>query len=396
VPSPSAEMTRVDRGRRVKVMHWPVDPGPYQHQLAVELERLGVESTFVVEPTRSQTLNVALLPLWLAIGRAQGASVLNIHWLFRYHLAWARGPRRQRLLLAHLHLVLASARALGLTVVWTAHNVVPHQPIFHDDETARRLLVRWCALVLAHDAATAAELQARFDARRISVIPQGATPPAGQPRTEARGALGVTDQDLVLAIAGRIAPYKGVDLALEAIAAALEADPMTEGTLVVVVAGAPDSPATADAVTRAAEAVRRAGGRVDLELRRVSDAEFGSLLSAADLALMNFQSVTNSGSIAAALAAHCPVLTTDLSSIRSGFGSAVVTADGSRRDLVAKLNELRDPGRRRSLATAAADWAEAHQWSTVAQQTADAYAEALTYARQERLSGRSRWRSPTG
>ena len=69
---------------------------------------------------------------------------------------------------------LRICRMLGMHLIWTAHNVLPHSPVFANDVSARRALMKASNLVLAHSQSTLAELAALGAvARRTAVIQHG-------------------------------------------------------------------------------------------------------------------------------------------------------------------------------------------------------------------------------
>ena len=118
---------------------------------------------------------------------------------------------------------LIAARLLGIRVVWTAHNLVPHQPVFADDRNARRVLVEQSRAVIALSEASVAEL-ASIGARDVRVIPFGAYAQRQDDTlatTGARPRLELGNGDFVAVFIGRIEPYKGV---LNLIAAAQRID----------------------------------------------------------------------------------------------------------------------------------------------------------------------------
>ena len=137
----------------MKMLVLPRDPNPYQGLLYGALGRLGVRIRYLGELTPSHTVNLLLLPAELAWHRMAGTRVVHLHWVFPFTLPGARRfPVLRRLGQAWFLLWLRACRALGLRLVWTAHNVLPHAPVFADDVAARRALVRASDLVLAHSA----------------------------------------------------------------------------------------------------------------------------------------------------------------------------------------------------------------------------------------------------
>ncbi len=129
------------------------DPNPYQRLLYGEMERLGTRVSYLGRLTPSRTLNLLLLPLEVAVRRAGGARLVHLHWVFGFGLpGGSRFAGMRRLAQAWFTLWLRTTRLLGVRIVWTAHNVLPHSPVFADDIAARRALVAASDLVLAHSA----------------------------------------------------------------------------------------------------------------------------------------------------------------------------------------------------------------------------------------------------
>ena len=201
------------RGRTMRVLSFPRDPNPYQELLHDELRRRGAIVSYLGSETPSQSLNIALLPLRIAIGRLRGARVVHLHWLYPFALHWtiSRWLRPLRELL--LSQTLGVARICGVRVVWTLHNVVPHRAVFADDLRARRRLVNACDLVIAHSPSALDELRRRTGAapRRTRVIPLGPYAPRS-PRVPRRASRHV-------AFFGKVESYKGVEELLRAFAA---------------------------------------------------------------------------------------------------------------------------------------------------------------------------------
>ena len=164
----------------MKVMVFPRDDqNPYQRMLYGEMERLGTAVSYLGRLTPSHTLNLLLLPLETAVRRAAGARLVHLHWVFGFSLPGSgRFPSLRRLAQAWFVLWLSTTRLLGVHVVWTAHNVLPHARVFADDVAARRALVATSHLVLAHSPSALAGLAALGAVpSRSTVIPHGPLAP---------------------------------------------------------------------------------------------------------------------------------------------------------------------------------------------------------------------------
>ena len=144
---------------------------PYLGLLADALTEQGVPVTLWRGPTRSETLNIVFGPFWLAVLAWRGARVVHIHWT--YDFSHSSGPVAGRLARVWFEVFLRAAHRLRLKIVWTAHNILPHEPVFDDDVEARNLLVKHCDAVIALSRHGADEVSTRFGASNVSVVPHG-------------------------------------------------------------------------------------------------------------------------------------------------------------------------------------------------------------------------------
>lgn len=294
--------------RRLRVVAYPRDANPYQESLHAALAELGVAAGYLPARTRSAALNLALLPVEVLLARRRGADVLHVHWLYLFdHPAARAGRWVRRALRSWLGIVLATARVVGLPVVWTAHNELPHRPIFDDDAAARAALGRSAAAVLAHSDDAARRLVDRgwVAPHRVAVIPHGPLPlpPPSTGRAATRAGLGVAEDARLLAFVGRVEAYKGVEGLLSAVAEESAAGRWPPGVVVLVAGGCRD-PRLADRLRALADA---AGATVVLRLEYVPDARLADLLAAADVVVLPFDAVTTSGSALLALGAGRPL-----------------------------------------------------------------------------------------
>ncbi len=196
----------------MKVAFLPKDANPYQELLHAELRLQGVEVSYLDGPTGSQTLNLLVRPVQLVWRRLRGTQVLHIHWVYDFVPTWAQSSVwGRRLAQAWFNGCLWVAHQARLRVVWTAHNVLPHEQVFADDIAARKTLARSASVVLAHSHATA-EAVRDLGASRVAVAPQGSYVDRYHDlpsRREARVRLGLPAESLVIAHVGALRPYKG-------------------------------------------------------------------------------------------------------------------------------------------------------------------------------------------
>jgi glycosyltransferase involved in cell wall biosynthesis len=289
--------------RPLGVVVFPRNPtNPYQRLLYDEVRALGVECSYVGAPTPSQTLNLLLLPCFLVGARLRAFRVLHIHWMYLFAPPWVRHVPFARYAMEAWALVcLQWARVVGYRLVWTAHNIVPNSQVFANDPVARRRLVRRVDAVIAHGESAVPALAA-LGARSVDVIPAGSYVgeyPDSIGRAEARTILGLGQGDRVVVFVGAIAPYKGVDSLLEA---ALGLPP--ELCLRIVVAGRCDDPALLGHLRSLAVA----SPRVLARFGHVPDEQMQVYFRGADVAVLPYRRITNSGSAILALSFGVPLL----------------------------------------------------------------------------------------
>lgn len=359
----------------VRVLVTPRDDNPYQELLYRHMPRDRVVVAYLDGPTGSQSLNLLLAPLVLCWYRLIGYRVLHIHWLFKFSLPWARGVPAARIVMQWwFHLYLDVAHALGYRILWTAHDVVSHERVFHDDDRALAILLRRADAVIALSPASARDL-ARRGARDVRVVPFG---PYLSPDTEvparglARQVLDLDDQDCLVVSVGKVEPYKGVDILLRAVARLPE-----QPRVKVVVAGACRDDAYRHAVLEAAQV---AGSRATLRLERISDEDLRMLLAAADFAALPFLEITNSSAVLTALAFGVPVIVPELENLSDLPERCVIRYRPGEDDLASALARcaLMPAHERRAMSDAARAYVSATDWTSVALATQRLYDEIVT------------------
>ncbi len=403
----------------ISVLAAPRDDNPYQELLYTELRKVGVPVRYDDGPTASQTLNVVLAPVMLAWYRLSGYRVLHLHWVFQFSLPWARRALwARRAMQWWFELYLRVASALQFALVWTAHDLVPHEPVFADDERVHKVLASSADVVISLSGASAKELR-RWGAKAVRTVPLGAyaepalaepAPPKPAPaepvstrhaspgpditphvatardsaevreddRESTRAALGWAPHETVVVHLGKILPYKGADTLL--VAARLLPP---EIALRAVVVGACKDEEHAHLLERLA---RELGPqRAQLRLQRVSDEDMARYLRCADIAAFPFREVTNSSSLLHAQCYGLPAVIPDLPSLGDVPVSAVLRYDGTANGLAEALVKFSRLGEqeRRLMGEAGRAWATSADWAEVARMTLEAY-EAATQARSRR------------
>ena len=269
--------------------------------------------------------------------------------------------------------LLVIARLRGARLVWTAHNSLPHESGRFDAALFRRIY-RHVDAVIAHTRFTADTLVRELDVRnaKVHVIAHGPLTLGAAPapaRDEARRALGIADDTFMLLLFGRLRPYKGLDLLLAAL------DRLQDPYMHLVVAGE-------DAFGDAAGQLQ---GRDDVsaDLRRVDDETTARYFAAADLVVLPYRRIDQSGVLMLALTYRSAVLASDIGGLaesidneRTGFLLDPVDAEtlaARLADIKSRPDALADVRRQ-----IAADEDGQRGWPTLAERTADVYRSVIS------------------
>ena len=264
---------------------------PYQQLLFGSLAARGVE----------------LVPVRDLLGHLTGGTggLLNVHWTTPL-LARAASAQEADGVVAALASALAVFRANGGRLIWTLHNVLPHDARFPAQEASvARLLAEHATVVqvLSRATLTATEPHYRLDPERVVVIEHSSYLghyPDHVTREQARDRLRIGSGDAVLVTLGRVRPYKGLGALLDAFDVLVAEDPSLR---LLVVGPTGQDPAVADLVARV-----RATPRVHGRFARVPDQRMQRWLRAADLAALPYARILNSGSFLLAETFGLPVV----------------------------------------------------------------------------------------
>jgi glycosyltransferase involved in cell wall biosynthesis len=295
------------------------------------------------------------------------------------HLHWPEGAlnkvRRRAAGYRSLELLVALVRLRrrGVRIVWPAHTLRSHFGRYPRAEALwwkafLPLLDGWISL-----SPTAAEAAVR-EHPRLAGIPHAIVPHGhyrdaypDTDRASARQSLQLADDEPVVLFLGRVKPYKGVP----ELCAAFRALPDPAARLIV--AGRCDEADLARELERCADG----DSRIDLQLAELDDASVTRLLRAADLVVLPFRSVLNSGSALLALSFDAPVLcprTGALGELADAVSGWMTTYDGPlTAELLAKALASSRPVGRPDLS--------AFDWSRIATQTEELYERILAHDR---------------
>ncbi len=364
------------------------EENPYLPHLRDALVARGsVVEWFESESTPSQTVNALLAPWALWRRRREGFTVLHLHWVYKF--AWpsvASIPLLRRLPRLWFSAFLAFARAMGFTVVYTWHDVVPVVKAFDDDAKSRTAIVRHLDRVVTITDAAKRAIEVAFDVpgELVDVIPEGSPEVLHRiGRDPARAALAV-ERDVLVSGFGHIADYKGFDLLLDAVSRL----PAQQAPAIRLLGAAADRTYAAR-LAGLVDDLRRAGHDVRWSDRTYSDEELGALLSATDVVALPFRRITNSATLRFAIAWGATVLLPRIDALADvPQDAAVWSAPGDVDDLASVLRDLVEawPQGAEERAAIARAWVNEWSWDAVGTATMQAYEAAQRHRHPQEVS----------
>ncbi len=275
-------------------------------------------------------------------------------------------------------------KLLGKKICFTAHNVNVKSRDGGDSWLNRATLkfqYHRCDHVFLHTERMRQELITQFDfpAARTSLIPFGinsTTPDTDLTGPEARQKLGLAPTDKVALFFGNIAPYKGVEFLLDAFEAIAPADE----SLRLIIAGRPKGEEAywAGLLEKIKRSAARA--RIILKIEYVPDAETEIYFKAADVLVLPYTHIFQSGVLFLGYNFGMPIVATDVGQLRDDISegeTGFICAPKDASALAAALKKffasdlfLQLKTRRQDIRRFAND---RYSWSKVADITTDVY-----------------------
>jgi glycosyltransferase involved in cell wall biosynthesis len=264
---------------------------------------------------------------------------------------------------------------LGIKVVYTVHDLLPHDSGERHAHAFRELYSRMDGLI-CHSETVKRELETRFAVHPdgISVIPHGPFFHDFQPRdkTRMRRRLGIAANECLVLWQGIIFPYKGIAFLLDAWARLQPRQLPAK----LVIAGT----GSAEQLSQIEQQVQNLNlqASVLLEFRFLPLEELMALYAAADVLVYPYGTITTSGALMTGLAQGKAIVATSLPPflelLRDGENARTVNY-GDARQLADTLADLiKDPEKRERLARAvAAMQLGARSWAQIGKLTVEFY-----------------------
>ncbi len=217
-------------------------------------------------------------------------------------------------------ILMSYYKVLGKKIVLTAHNVNAARRDFKDSWVNRatlRFQYRLCDHIFVHTEKMRIELCREFGVNEESVTVirhpiNNLLPDTGLTPPEAKRRLGVKEDERTILFFGKIRPYKGIEHLLEAFELLLDRESRDYR---LIIAGAPDDEAYAREIEQTINQ-RFARGRVSFILEFIPDEKMELYFKGADVLVLPYREIFQSGVLLLAYTFGLPVVATDVGSFR--------------------------------------------------------------------------------
>jgi len=339
--------------KELRVLAWPIDPlNPYTASLYAQMEDDASIEAFSVGSLRRRH------DIW------------HIHW--PEALLNIRNPVLAAVKIAAFLGMIDSVRLRGGKIVWTVHNLNAHDNLHPRLEALfyRRFIPRVDGVISLSETglAMAYEKFSRLRSLPAAIIRHGHYRDRYLPcADDARSSLGIPGNARVILFFGEVRAYKNVDALVRAFRDVADTNAR------LLVAGRPKSPASGESVMKEAAP----DPRVQLSLSFIEPERVGGYFKAADLVVLPYRHILNSGAALLALSFNRPVLVPDLGSmsdLRNDFGGSWVRMYSGEIDAAKLTSALAWAAQPRpALCPMPTDYL----WNTIRAQTLEFYREVL-------------------
>ncbi len=271
----------------MNVVFLPDASNPYPKLLAGSLAKHNVSVTY----------GQAVPPVsWLIKNRGR-VTVLHIHWP---HALYRQGVIALNFFLFAVR--LCAARLIGYKIVWTAHNILPHEKSnkFYDI-AARYLIIGLANHIIAHCGYARRAIAERFHRKKnVHVIPHGNYInhyPVTLSAREARKRLKIPGGSFVYLFFGQIRPYKGLQNLIHAF------KQLPEEKAVLLIAGKCSKESEQELLIQTGD-----DPRIITDFRHIPDNELSRYFSSADVLVAPYTDILTSGSVLLAFSFGLPVI----------------------------------------------------------------------------------------
>ena len=297
----------LSQSKKIKVLHYVWWRNAHVNSLIAEMQRNNVDARQSRALLPTSTVRILFSPLYPIGYRLLGYRIIHLHWIAgHFRPSKSTSQFMAKIFYQFFKLFLVCAQLVGIKIVWTTHNVMPHDQIFPDDVKARKYLVKHCAAIFALNQTSYQKLIDNLGAQNVHQIPVAevvVAPDASRETT--RELLRIGQDEILFSHLGNIRPYKGTDKFLTAI-------PNQPTRHKFLIAGSPGPVAYMENIRKIAQQVNESGTALTYREGFISDSELANFIQASDFLVCPFENINNSGFVNIAFEMGVPIILSDI------------------------------------------------------------------------------------
>ncbi len=364
-----------------KIIVYPLASNPYQRLLYSAFDNKRFTFGYIHSATNvlNSIFHVYRLLTQLIVYRIKGYSILHLHWLYALEFPGRKYSSRTTQILSsgNILLFLFTVRILRIKLVWTIHNILPHEKMTLSDLWFARLITNQCSAKIIHSANIMTELDQRhIDTHNTYIIPHGNyidVYPNTVDRIEARKRLLIKDDEFVVLFFGLVREYKGVDDLLLAFRTVVNDAPNTR----LIIAGQCSDGILRDKIIHLADKYN-----VNFYNEHVADEDVQLYFHACDVVCLPFKTITTSGSALLALSFGKPIIAPhqgSLLDIPKSVGYLYNHEHSNHAAVIAEsiLAAVNNPKDLKDKGDEAYSYAQGLSWNEIARQTKEVYLKVI-------------------
>lgn len=299
--------------------------------------------------------------------------VVHLHWIGQFN-SWGMGLVRAAMFILRLCLL----RLTGIPLIWTVHNLLPHESRCRRlDWSVGWLTARLARRLIVHSATSRAEVVKAWGLRPskpIHVVPHPnyiGCYANTVTREQARERLGISPSKIVLLFVGYVRPYKGVLELIESFKS------LNDASTFLLIAGKPLD----DSFARVVSEAGAGNDNIGFHAGFVEDDEVQVYMNAADVVVLPYRRTLSSGAVMLAMSFGKPCAAPALPGIADLLdASTAFLYDPDREDgLTDALKQAcEDRHRLAEMGRRNRERAEGYSWEAAARATAEVYRQSCT------------------
>lgn len=347
-----------------KILVFPLGDNPYQKLLYKEIRNKNYTIAYYFYHLFGKKNIPWIHPL--IVWRLKGYSIFHLHWITPFRSPIENNILRYMFFLYFI-LFIISIKILGYKLVWTVHNLLPHEKIFPNEWNALRFLSKMSNVKIVHSQHTIKQMgRNNMSIDNTYIIPHGNYINIylnNFSKEKSRKILAIDQKEFVYLFFGQIKKYKGIDILIK------EFSNLTKKykNITLIIAGE-----CFDKDVQ--ELLKKKIKKIIPVIKHIPQKDVQIYFNAADIVVFPFRRITTSGSLLLALSFKKPVLYTYNDAFKELPDDIGYTFDITKsNDLYLKMETSIKCDKLGEFSKNAYNYASTLNWSAIADKTIELY-----------------------